>query len=259
MAALFALPLRFTPAASTPAPLAGSVSYLANDVAGQVWRGGTSSYFVIDLGAAAVAYDTVALVATNLRPTDTVRIQTGDGETNMNGLDQTGPAYAGNYAPGAISIFRLPSTRSERYVRVQITAPGHPDVFVQIGRVVVGKAITTLGIAPSSKQVFDDDSVRGRGPGYTTVDEYPTYVTWQISCAMITDDDWLTKWNPFLRRAGNKRGILFIPETELPARWQGMAIYGLIEGSASGSGESFNSWRFEATIRSLFSEAAGNY
>lgn len=259
MAALFALPLRFTPAATTPAPLAGSASYLANDVAGQVWRGATASYFVIDLGANAVAYDTIALVGTNLRPTDTVRIRMGATDTGTGAYDQATDAYAGAYAPGAMAIFRLPAERTERYVRIDIVAPGHPDAFVQVGRLVVGKAITTLGIAPSSKQVFDDDSVRTRGPGYTTVDEYPTYVTWQISCAMITDDDWLGKWNPFLRRAGNKRGILFIPETALPERWQGMAIYGTIEGSASGSGESFNSWRFESTIRSLFSDAAGNH
>lgn len=258
MAALFALPHRFTPAATTPTPLAGSVAYLANDVAGQVWRGAVSSYFVIDLGSRPVTYDTIALVATNLRPTDSVRVQTGTTDSGTGSLDLITPAYDGDYAAGAMVVVRLPANRSERFVRIDITAPGHPDAYVQVTRLVVAKAITTLGISPSSKQTFDDDSVRGRGPGYTTVDEYPTYVTWQVSCAMITDDDWLTKWNPFLRRAGNKRGILFIPETEMQSRWQSMAIFGLIEGSASGSGESFNSWRFEATIRSLFSEASGN-
>ena len=63
MSALFVSPLSFNAASTSPAPLAGSVANLANDIPGLAWSFGlTSPYLIVDLGPNAVSYDTVALV-----------------------------------------------------------------------------------------------------------------------------------------------------------------------------------------------------
>jgi hypothetical protein len=257
MGALFVRPLPFVAATTSPAPLIGSVANMNIDLPGMVWRFGlTTPYFIIDLGANAVAYDTVALAGCNLRAGDTVQIRTGTTNTGTGNYAGTAlPAWTGSKADTstADAIFRLGAVRTERYVRVDIVATSHPDGFVQVQRAIVGKSISTLGIDFNAEQKFDDQSVVTVGPGYVSVDEYDVLISWKFSTGWISEVSYRTEWFPMLQNVGNRRGLLFIPDDSTPSNWQTDAVYGRIVGAVTGKAESFNGWRFEGTISAFSS------
>ena len=255
MSTAFVRPLAFVVASTSPAPLAGSVANLNVDPAGKVWRGSLpSSYLIIDLGSGTLAYDTVALIGTNLRASDTVQVRTGSTTSGTGGYAGSAVAsYTGNKADSATSktIIKLGSTTNDRYVRIDFTATSHPDGFVQVQRLCVGKAITTLGISPDAEQGFEDRSVVTNGPGYSSVDQYDIIVSWKISTGWISESSWRADWNPLLQWAGMSRAFLFILDDSVPANWQSDSVFGRITSKAAGKYEAYNQWRVEATITAL--------
>lgn len=256
MSTAFVRPLPFTVAtASSPTPLAGSVNNLNLDVAGLVWRGALPTpYLIIDLGAGTLAYDTVAIIGTNLRATDTVQVRTGTTTPGTGGYAGTAvAAYTGPKADTATSktIIKLGSTVTDRYIRIDFTATSHPDGFIQVQRLCVGKAITTLGISPDAEQGFEDRSVVTSGPGYSSVDQYDILVSWKISTGWISETSWRNDWNPFLQWAGISRAFLLILDDSAPANWQSDSVFGRITSKAGGKYEAYNQWRVEVTITAL--------
>ncbi len=251
MSAIFVRPLPFSAAATSPAPLAGSVAYCNEDQPGLTWRYGlTSPYMILDLGAG-VSYNYVALFGTNLRATDTVQIRTGTTTTGTGSYAGTAQAaYTGTKDASTTTkaIYKLPSTRTERYVRIDFAAASHPDAYVQVGRVVIGSAISTIGISFDAEQGFETQSVITTGPGYRSVDRYTSLDSWKFSTGWITDDSWRGEWAPLLRYASAGGGLMMIPDDGTPANWQNDAIYGALSGTASGRAEAYNKWRFESKI-----------
>lgn len=249
MAALFVPPLPITVAAAA-GTIAGAPANLTNDHPGMVWRTGLGATIILDLGSAGRSYDTVALIGTNLLPNNVVRVRTGAGADGVGAYDHGDrPAYAGDRSTvgTSISIMRLPS-RSERYVRIDYSGDGHPDGYLQVQRIVVGKAITTLGITADAELGFDDQSVISDGPGYRSVDEYIVLPSAKVSTDFVSDQSWRNEWTPMLRSVGNKRAILFVRDDGAPETWQTDTIFGPITSRAAGKAQHHNAWRVELTI-----------
>ncbi|MDD1452633.1 hypothetical protein NHF48_019650 [Sphingomonas sp. H160509] len=219
MSALFVAPLAFTDA-NSPAPIDGTtVGNLNNDKPGYVWRGSLgSASFTIDLGPDPVEYDTIALVGSNLRASDGVRVQTGT-TTDVSGYDSgTVAAWAGKKPKqlSAKTIALLPSIRTDRYVRVTITAPGHPRGYVQAQRLVIGAATRTYGVKFGAKVNFEDRSPITIGPGFEDVDRYDVLPAWDITTTGITDAAWRETWFPLLLEVGSSSGLLFVRDNRAP-------------------------------------------
>lgn len=256
MSALFVAPLAFTNA-NSPAPIDGTtVDHLNNDRPGLIWRGSlASASFTIDLGPDPVEYDTIALIGSNLRASDGVRVQTGT-TTDVSGYDSgTVAAWEGKKHKGqtAKTIVGLTAVRTDRYVRVTITATGHPSGYVQAQRFVVGKATRTYGIKFGAKVNFEDRSVITTGPGFTDVDRYDVIPAWDITTTGITDRAWREEWHPLLIEVGSSFGLLFVRDHRSPDTWQTDAVYGRITSKASGEAVNFDSWAFTGTIMAFAS------
>ncbi|THD35717.1 MAG: hypothetical protein E7773_10240 [Sphingomonas sp.] len=250
---VFIRPLSFTATSSTP--VAGSAANLAVDMPSLVWRGASGiSNIIIDLGASAVSYDYVALIGTNLRSTDNVQVQTGTAATGTGSYNSglltawtgTKPSVA-----SAVVIVPLPATRTERYVRIDITSTSNPDGYVQIARVVIGKAMKTGGIDVDAEMGFVDQSVVTNGTGYTTVQALPVLTSWKFSTGWISDVDWRQTFAPFMQAVGINGAFLFIVDDGTPANWQTDAVFGRFTTKTAGKSEFYNAWRIEATVTEL--------
>jgi hypothetical protein len=208
----------------------GSVANLSNDTPGLAWRFGlTAPHLIIDLGASPVSYDHVALFGANLRATDTVRVQTGATTTGTGAYDSTPIAAYTGFKDATTStkvVIKLPALRTERYIRIDLSAPAHPSGYVQFSRLIIGAATVTDGVDYDAEQGFEAQSVITTGPGYRSVDAYAPLDSWKLSTGWISDESWRTQWAPMLRYAALGGGILFIPDNQTPANYQNDALFG---------------------------------
>lgn len=252
MSVVFVRPLPFTAAATSPAPLGGSVANLANDQPGLGWKFGlTGAYLIVDLGASPAPYNYVALFGSNLRARDTVAIQTGTTTAGTGGYTGTAQAaYVGSKddATSTKTIIKLPSNRTERYVRIDLTGTSHPDGFLQFSRLVIGAAVANDGIEIGAKQSFESQSIITTGPGWRSVDNYGSLDSWKISTSWIKDTDWRAVWAPLLRYASAGGGLMFIADDSTPATWQSDALFGFLTQTAEGSWDGANVVRFETKL-----------
>jgi hypothetical protein len=238
MTAALVRPLPFSVVSGSAKAIA-PLSNLNTDHPAIVWQSVslTGVAFVIDLGANAVAYDTVALIGTNLRGSDSLVINTGTTTTGT-GSSTTSVAavWSGPKSDLATAkvIVTLPTTRTERYMRITATATGHADGCVQASRLVIGKSVVTLGVEVEAEHGFEDYSNVSQGAGYTTVEPYDSVAFWKVNFSAITDIAWRTDWLPLIQWMGAKRGVLFIPELESPDKYQTQAIFGRSTNKISG-------------------------
>ncbi len=210
------------------------------DEPGMVWRsnGLTTVYIKVQLDGS--AWDTFALMGSNLRATDTIRIRAGgtsaivDGTSSLT-VDQTFNAWSG-VAPtaGALSFKLLIAAVTSPFVRIDITSTSNPAGYVQAMRLVLGLRVSTDGVDTNAEQTFEDMSNVEDGLGYTTVDEYGVRIGWKVTLSGLKDADYNANWFPFLRAVGRKKAFLFIPDDGV-AYIQTQAIFGRITSSAKGS------------------------
>lgn len=254
MSTTFTLPSSFSVVGSNQ-DTNNVASNLNLDQPGYVWRSGnlTTVYVIIDLGSNA-SYDTVALVGSNLRAGDQLSVQTGTTSTGTGSY--SGPvtyAYTGtkSTAVRTKTIISLGSVRTERYLRLDITATAHPDGYVEAQRLVVGQAIATGGMDSDAEQSFEDRSVVNSFPGGETIDRYDTVATWKFKCQWIPDATWRGSFFPMLMSAGSSGGVLFIPDDTQPTHWQHEAIFGRFTSIAKASHTTYDDWAVEGTITAL--------
>lgn len=252
MSMLLVSPLDFT--ASSTDTSGGTLSWLGNDYPGLTWRGAVSGSITIDLGTDPQTYDVVALIGTNLRSTDTVRIQTGTTSGTMNGYDSgTVPAWSGTKPKylTAKAIFPLSTLRGERFIRITYSAPSHPDGYVEFQRLVIGKAVRTAGVDYGAKMIVEDRSVINSGAGFTSIDQYDRVPSWEFKSTGITDQAWREDWLPLILEVGNSRGVLFVRDHSAPSSFQTDAIFGRFASKADNEARGFDWWVFSATIQAF--------
>ncbi|MBD8699272.1 hypothetical protein IFT54_05510 [Sphingomonas sp. CFBP 13714] len=241
MAAVFVAPLPFTALAANEQATA-PLSNTRNDEPGFVWRSAnlTTVYAKVQLTGAVTEWDTFALVGSNLRATDTIRVRAGataaavDGTSGLT-VDQTFNAWTG-VAPtgGALSFKLLGAVVASPFVRMDITSTGNPATYVQAQRIVIGKRVETDGVNVGAEITFDDSSIVETGPGYTSVDIYNVRIGWKVTLDFITDAKFFTNWFPFLRRVGTFQPFVFIPDTD-SLYVQSQAVFARVTSSAKGS------------------------
>jgi hypothetical protein len=263
MTALFCSPLSFTLAAgSTPNAATNSpVANLASDVPSYVWKSSnlTTVQFTIDLGAGTLSYDTFALVGSNLRSTDTVQIRTASSVANTTAspaYNSTAFAAHSQTVPTgctAKTLFRFPTARTERYVRVDIVSTSNPDTFVTAQRLVIGTALTTAGLTADAERYFVDQSIQYTGNGWSSFDVYPKLNGWKVTAAWITTANARSLWHPMLMDRGRSQPLLFCSSIE-DAQWVSDVIYGRIETEKTTMKYQFtDSWNLDLQITALAS------
>lgn len=258
MGALFVKPLAFSVVSANQNAVAPATN--ANlDQPALVWRSNnlTTINVIIDMGTSA-SYDTVALIGTNLRATDTVQVRTGTTTTGTGSYAGTAQAaFAGALPDGstAKAIFKLSSTRTERYVRIDIVSTGNPSGYTEVQRVVVGKACALTGIAgvDLGHQIsFVDPSVAYQYNGGESYDRYQRLPQMKFTVSMVTDADWRADWYGFLQDVGISKAFLVVPDDSQPANWQTEAIFGRVNGQiAMAEVTMYNYRKIELQVRAL--------
>ncbi|WP_188064146.1 hypothetical protein [Sphingobium sp. KCTC 72723] len=203
---VFVLPksVSITPSSTAAAT---SASNMLHDEKALVWRstGLTGTYLML---AQTGAWDTIALVGTNLRATDTIRIRTANDTTTVTtapAIDQTIPAYSGvAKATGGMVVFRLANPVTHTIIHIEITSPGNPAGYVQISNLVLGTAVEWDGI-----DVGAEVSYENQGSSYLR--KFSTKPTWKINLSGMDTTSYYDVWEDFCLAASDRRGFLFIP------------------------------------------------
>lgn len=233
-------------------------SNLLNNEPGMKWRSTTlSTGFVVSVPAGS-SIDCIALLWSNLRATDTIRVRAANSAANTTAspLYDSGnvAAFSGTKASGfsTKSIILLPTALTHTHWRVDIVASGHPDGYVEAGKVVLGTQYnTTRDMDYDCKQLMRNQSVVSEGPGYEDVDEYVSLPGWTASFSYIPMTTWRDSFYPFLLRVGNRKPVLFIPEPEAPTTWQQEVVYGRMKQDAAGECYHWDGWKTDITILGL--------
>lgn len=255
MSAVFVQPKKFTVVGASEIAT-GPASNLNQDRSGLVWRSnGTSSvYFTVQLDG--TAWDTVSLVKSNLRPTDTIQIRAGASAAAVAGtsgltLNQTISAYTGVDPAdgGAISIYQLASPVTSPFVRIDITSTGNPSGFVQAQRLVIGKRVAADGLDLGAEWTPEDGSEVSNERGVTTINPFGVRTTLKLSLTALKEADYWGKWWPFLKSVGKQKAFLCIPDDD-PAYLQNQSVFGFVSNSAKGISVSSDYMTLELTMLS---------
>ena len=223
MAAFVTYPETFTIISAAAQTTAPAVNLLADDV-GLIYRSTTLTPTLTVLSGSPTPIDTVALVNTNLRCFDAVRIRIGDTQTDVDGtapVDIQMPAWSGikSSQTKAMTVLRLPAPVSGKYVRIDITATGHPDGYVQIGRLVIGSSATNQfgAIGQDVEVTINDGSESYDYRGNTGWDKFAKTQSFKAPVNWITEQQYRRDWHRTLTAAGNSSAVLFVPAYDLKA------------------------------------------
>lgn len=238
----------------------GPAVNLLSDLPDMVWRTDavTSSDIVLTVPAGTVV-DCIALLFSNLRSTDRVRVRAANSTTAtinspvFDSRDQD--AYEGVKAANfkTKTIIFAPDVTATHW-RITVTATNHPDGFIQASRVVIGKSVnTTHDMDYSCKQFSRNQSIVTEGNGWETVEHYDPLPGWTVKFSYIPMDVWKDIFFPFLHSASNSKAILFVPIPDQPETWQHEVVYGRMKAEPGGDCDHYDGWRTELTVIGLAS------
>lgn len=229
---------------------------LLNDEPGMMWRSTTlSTAFVVQTAG---SVDCVALLYSNLRATDTVRVRAANSAaacTSAPLYDSTATvAFSGTKANPfrTKTIFELPSVVAYTHWRFDIVGTSHPAGYIEASRVIVGKRYdTTKDMNYSCEQTVTDTGVLYSGPGFSDADEYLKLPGWKASFSYIPMTTWRDTLYPFFMRVGSSKPVMFVPEPAAPTTWQQEVVYGRLQGGPSGQCLYYDGWYSEIAITAL--------
>lgn len=185
-----------TGVAGTSAP----ASNLLNDSPSRVWRTTLNTGTLTATLTGAI--DTIALWATNLTASDSVRVRvssSGDGSSPKADMTVPGDRHV---------LVVLPVAVEGPYVRIDITrANGN----IEATRLMIAKRIECDGINVLAERSYDDPSPATRGVNWATFDRYPVVKSWKFTVEDIDEDEFYTSWDGFLETTGGVRSFVFVP------------------------------------------------
>lgn len=203
---VFVLPKSVSIAPSSTAS-ATSASNMLHDEKALVWRS-TGLTGVNLMVSQTGAWDTIALVGTNLRATDTIRVRAGANMTelvNNPPLDEIIPAYSGvAKATGGMVVFRLPGQATYSVIQIDIMSIGNPAGYVQVSNLILGTAVEWDGIDVGAEVSYENQ-------GQSYLRKFPTKPTWKINLSGMDTTSYYEVWEDFCLAASDRRGFLFIP------------------------------------------------
>jgi hypothetical protein len=209
--------------------------FLTTDNMDMEWRSiGLTPYVVMGCSE---PVDTIAVLHSNLRTTDTVRVRAGAtwDETVSNPVYDSGlvPAFQGTkfdpYTTKTIIDLRL--TVTAPFWRFDFSAPNHPDLQVKAARIVMGERLEIpTGINYGWEKYIQDDSPITTGPNYEDVQEYPSRPGIKATLGGLPEDAF-NSLDAFLMRVGFKKPVLFAPEPDNDATAQHWTVYGRMKAS----------------------------
>jgi hypothetical protein len=199
---------------------ANPIDRMGWDDRGLVYRSTTvTTYFTVQ-SFCPTPIDVIALVGTNLRNRDMVRVRVGSSQTEVDGvapIDITMTAWSGLKADAMLAktIVRLPEPVLGKFVRIDIDANSHPDGFVQIERLVIGSSAHQIVINQNAEVGINDGSVSYDTAGTTYWDKYAKSQTFKATFSYLKEKAFRQKWLPMLAKAGNSSAVLFVPNYDL--------------------------------------------
>ena len=252
MATLFCAPSALSVKNSNSAASA-SAANLDLDAPGMVWRTSNLSTPYVTVQVAA-GWDTVALIGCNTRSGDLIRIRAAATEaatTSAPTYDQSFAAWSGVApAAGALSLHMAAASRSETFVRIDITSTGNPAGYVEAQRLVIGKRFENVGLDIGAERTMEDQSAVEDGLGWTSINRYNVRVGWKATISLLKEADYETQWVPFARYVGRSRAFLFV-EDDTPAYLQNRASLCRMTASAKGQSVSSDYYTIDTQLLSV--------
>ncbi len=242
---------------STGVQLASSpVENLTNDNMDMEWGslGLNDVYFVLrNVGAV----DTVAVLFSNLRPGDTLRVRAANSvsATLSAPLWDSGaiPAVVGTLAAPytAKTLIDVPKGTQATYWRFDFSSPSNPDGQVKASRVVMGERLVIgSGIDYEWKKGVIDDSIINTAPNYEDVQEFPSRPMVEAELSMMSEDDF-NALDGFMMRVGVKRPVLFAPEPDNLDSVQAWTVYGRMKNQYKGMNAYHKLWESDLEVAGL--------
>lgn len=256
MTALLVKPLPFTVHTSTSDALYPA-SNANMDEPGLAWRRtGTTASIIIDLGATAVTYDTIALVGCNVMGANTIKITTGNSSTGTGRHTAVDQAFPGTLTAGFGSklVYHNPAltSASGRYVKITFTTGTMTDAFIQVNRIIIGKSVATKGIDIDPELTFWDQSIINEGPGWTDIEEYSVLPSWKASISWVSENQWRQEFAPFFASVGLKKPFLFVPNYDGgQSVMQTEACFGRMIAMPLGKHPAHDLWTAEINMRAV--------
>lgn len=254
-----------TVTASSHAAHAGtSRANIVSHEPGLVYRGGTGAAtewvdVTVDAGRL-IGFDTCAYLGTNLRGgasaavADRVSVLAHPTDPTVVG-DEIFPAqHVPAKSPDTSGPVKIVLTRADvvtaRYFRFRVgvaTDVAHPDGYLQIGTVLVGKR-QSFGFLMDvdALHFLEDLSPVMTGPGFEDAKPYPPLPGWRCSFSWIPHEQWLS-WIGWARQVGQSRKVLFVPEPARPERYHEQVVFGRLRQIA-GRHPIHDGWQAEIEI-----------
>lgn len=242
--ALFVLPKTALLTPSTTGT-ATSASNMLHDEKALVWRStGVTAYLNLEQSG---AWDTIALVGTNLRATDTIRVRaaaTLAAVTSAPLVDRSIAAFSGvAKASGGMVLLRLTAPVSHAFIRIDITSTGNPAGYIQVSNLILGSAVEWDGIDQGAERTFDNQ-------GSSYLRKYPTKPTWKMTLSGMTQTAWYDVWEDFSLKATERGGFLFVPVYNDVYMQKGSAFVSMV-GSPKQTFDTSDIMRVELTVTTI--------
>lgn len=228
---------------------------LTNDNMDMAWRSFNlnAPYVVLECSG---AVDTIGILHTNQRATDTVRIRAANSpaEALSTPVWDSGelPAYAGALREPytAKTLVDVPSV-SATYWRFDFTCPGHPADQVEVSRIVLGERLVIgSGIDYEWTKGLVDDSTILTGPNYEDVIEYTSRPKVKATMGGM-EEAMFNELDAFMMRVGTKTPVLFAPEPSNPDSYQQWTVYGRVKVLFDGMNLYHNLWESDIEVVGL--------
>lgn len=228
---------------------------LTNDNMDMEWRSvGLDDIYVVMRCSSVV--DTIALLHTNQRASDTIRVRAGASvaDTLASPIYDSGiiPAFEGTKSEPYTTktIIDLGQSVQAPFWRFEFFSPGHPDGQVKAARIVMGKRFEIpTGINYGWEKLLYDDSIITTGPNYEDVQEYPSRPGVKATLGQL-DEDSFNRLDAFMMSTGFKRPVLFAPEPDNPDTAQHWTVYGRMKDS-KWQNPYHNWWEVDLTVSGL--------
>ncbi|MDH7971035.1 hypothetical protein QH494_02480 [Sphingomonas sp. AR_OL41] len=149
------------------------------------------------------------------------------------------------------SIYQT-GTRSERYVRLDFSAPSHPDGFIQAQRIVIGKSILSPGVDYTAEHTLIDPTSISSTLGIDIIDAIAlARPRWKFSMSYVDAGSWRNDWVNLLASCGKVWPLLMVVDTTTPSTWQTDSVFGRIRNDATAKAIGYTIRTIDLTIDAL--------